>query len=105
MPIYEEYMELSSLLTFELGQDREPSDSVPFILAEFARSTSQEEKDKLFREMDQFTERFHNCLDEALLRWFGGGSIKLFDMIRAIVNDPDSYKQFDDAGNIRPSSE
>jgi len=99
MPLREEFAALSSLLTFELGEDMDEfGESVPEAIAAFVQTPDPERNAQLLRDMDAFSSRFQDCLEEAFLRWFGRDvpSVKkLFDMIRAIVNDPDCYKQFE----------
>jgi len=99
-----EFPALETLFICELGQDTDIFGATHAeAIANFAREAPQEEKDQLLRDITEFEQRFHNCLDEAFRRWFNGGDVNYyFDMIRAIVNDPDCYKQYDDSGNMRP---
>jgi len=72
-------------------------DTPPQAIANIVRTSRQEEKDQLLRDITEFEQRFHDCLDEAFRRWFRGGNPSYyFGMIRAIVADPDNYKLYEE---------
>jgi len=92
-----EFPALESLFSVELGQDTDIFGATHAeAIANFARDAPQEEKDQLLRDISEFEQRFHDCLDEAFRRWFNGGNANYyFSMIRAIVADPNCYKKYE----------
>jgi len=106
-----EYPCLSNLMLAYLNQDWDMEyESIPEGIADYARIATQAQRDQLFRDMDAFTERFQDSLDAAFVEWWEmhidlarpPQTAVYFYMIRAIVNDPDCYKQYENPGNMRP---
>ena len=89
---------LESLLSCELGQDTDLfGDTQPHAIANWARMATQEEKDALLRELEGVTQGSHDEFNDASSELFGfEKTCPVFDMIRAIVTDPNCYKQYDD---------
>jgi len=84
--------------------------SIPEGIADYARLHA-DNKEQLFREMDEFTKRYPDTLGKEFVKWWGfhiempcspKTVVQFFDMIRAIVNDPSCYKQHENSGNVRP---
>jgi len=92
-----EYPILEGLLGCELGQDTDLfGDTQPQAIANWARLASQEERDKLLREIEEVTHGSHDAFDDASSELFGlKKADPVFDMIRAITLDPDCYRQYD----------
>jgi hypothetical protein len=88
---------LKMLMDVELGQDMDLfGETTPAAIADFARNSQQSDRGQLLRDMDEFTQRFHDCLEEAFDRWFGGRNPRqFFDMVRAIIADPECYVRFE----------
>jgi len=88
---------LEDLLGCELGQDTDLfGDTQPQAIANWARLATQEEKDKLLREIEGVTQGFHEELSDRSSELFGmENADPVFDMIRAITLDPECYKRYD----------
>ena len=76
-----------------MAGDKEPS---PLSIADTVGAFTQSDRDQLLLELDDFNARFHDCLDDAFSERFKHSNAKRYlDMIRAIVADPNCYKQFE----------
>ncbi|MGV1751474.1 contact-dependent growth inhibition system immunity protein [Agrobacterium sp. CG674] len=105
--IHDDFPALSSLIAGCLHQDMDMDmeyDTFPQALAGYARFTESDEKQKLFDDMKAFLERHHNDLEGEFSRlyWFdftpaiiGQTVPQFFDMLRTILDDPESYVRFD----------
>lgn len=103
--IHEDFPALSGLIAGCLHQDMDMEyDTVPQALAGYARLTEPDEKQKLLDDMKAFLERHHNDLEGEFSRlyWFdftpntiGQTVPEFFDMLRTILDDPESYVRFD----------
>ncbi|NTE85761.1 contact-dependent growth inhibition system immunity protein [Agrobacterium rubi] len=103
--INDDFPSLSGLIAGCLHQDMDIEyETVPQALAGYARSTEPDEKQMLFDEMKNFLERHHNDLEGEFSRryWFdftpdiiGQTVPEFFDMLRTILNDPESYVRFE----------
>ncbi|GAK71654.1 hypothetical protein RRU01S_19_00590 [Agrobacterium rubi TR3 = NBRC 13261] len=96
---------LFNLIGNYLHQDMDIEfDSVPEALAGYSRMTEPGEKHKLVDEMETFLGRYHNDLDGEFSRRYGfdftpdiiGQTVpEFFDMLRTILDDPESYIRFE----------
>jgi len=58
-----QFAALKMLMDVELGQDMDLfGETIPAAIADFARNSQQSDRDQLLRDMDEFTQRFHDCL-------------------------------------------
>ena len=87
-------------LTEIVAGGKEPS---PLAIADTVGAFTQSDRDQLLRELDDFEKRFPGLVDVALAGRFKCSNGQHFlDMIRAIMNDPNCYKQYENPGNMRP---
>ena len=93
----QKYPILEGLLSGELGQDTDLfGDTQPQAIANWARLATQDEKDKLVREIEEVTQGFHEEFNDRSSELFGmENTDPVFDMIRAITLDPDCYKRYE----------
>jgi len=110
--INKEYPSLSNLMLAHLNPDWDmEANSIPEVIANYARIATQARRDQLFRDIDAFIKRFRDNLNAAFVEWWElhietarppKTALEFFDMIRAIVTDPECYKQYEDSGNVQP---
>ncbi|MBB3947274.1 cytosine/adenosine deaminase-related metal-dependent hydrolase [Rhizobium skierniewicense] len=101
----EEFPALFGIVAGALHQDIDLEyDTAAQALAGYARATKCFEKQMLLSETERFLERYHNDLDGEFARRFGfnftpksiGYTVpELFDMLRTILDDPESYMRFE----------
>lgn len=103
--IDDDFPALSGLLGNYFHQDMDLEfDSEAEAIAEYAKVTAEPRKRQLLDDMEAFLERHHNDLDGELARRYqldvgpnetGQTVPEFFDMIRAIIADPESYVRFE----------
>lgn len=101
----EDFLPIWGLIGSYLHQDMDlDADSVPEVIAHFARDTGEPGKAEILRSMDDFVQRYQSDPEaEFHRRWHGHflpGSIgqtvpEFFAMVRAIVEDPVCYPRFE----------
>lgn len=101
-----EFEALDTLIRAYLHQDMEiDADTMPEAISNVSRLEGDAYKNALRSAMDRFEHRHHNRLEEAFAEryWFDfvpdgpDESVpKFFDMVRAILDDPESYRRFED---------
>jgi len=100
----QEYPALAHLMLAYLHQDRDmEADTIPEVIANYARSHAAD-REQLLRDMEEFTQRFRDCLNEAFVKWWQlhiemgknpKTAVQFFDMIRSIVANPEGYWRFE----------
>jgi len=100
----QEYPALARLMLAYLHQDRNmETDTIPEVIANYARSHAAD-REQLLRDMEEFTQRFRDCLNEAFVKWWQlhiemgknpKTAVQFFDMIRSIVANPEGYWRFE----------
>jgi len=101
----EDFPQIFGIVGAYLHQDMDIDyETVPEALAAYARVIDQAEKQALFAEMTHFLERYHDDPEGEFDRRYGfdftpsiiGQTVpQFFDMLRAIIADPDSYRRFE----------
>lgn len=103
-----EFAPLDQLIRAYLHQDMDmDADTVPEAIANFSRLEGEEFKTMLRNAMARFEMRHHNDLEAEFRQRYAfdfvpdgpGQSVpKFFEMVRTILNEPGSYRRFEDAG-------
>lgn len=100
----DEFEFLRQMIGGYLHQDMDlEADSVPEAIAVFARHADAPMRDGVVSDMQSFMQQYHNRAADEFAQRFGrdftpdeiGQSVgEFFEMVNAILIDPDSYQQF-----------